>query len=83
MGVSKSSEDLDAEEDDGPVISIINRSISALIRSRTWASQASTNSISCCATDLISNSNRRPTNWTNLNDAEEEPRGLRAVGVEN
>ena len=66
-----------------PVISIINRSISALIRSRTWASQASTNSISCCATDLISNSNRRPTNWTNLNDAEEEPRGLRAVGVEN
>ena len=66
-----------------PVISIINRSISALIRSRTWASQASTNSISCCATDLISNSNRRPTNWTNLNDAEEKPRGLRAVGVEN
>ena len=32
-GVNPNSEDLDAEDDDGPVISIINRSISALIRS--------------------------------------------------
>ena len=67
-----------------PVISIINRSISALIRSRTWASRASTNSNSCCATDLISNSNRRPTSTCNdLNDAEGRQGGLRAVGVEN
>lgn len=65
-----------------PVISIINRSISALIRSR-WAKRASTNSISCCATDLISNSNRRPRSRNMSYDAEERQGREWAVGVEN
>jgi len=72
-GVS-STEDLEAEEDDG--------SISALIRSR-WAKRASTNSISCCATDLISNSNRRPRSRNMSYDAEERQGREWAVGVEN
>jgi len=65
-----------------PVISIINRSISALIRSRTRAMRASTNSISCCATDLISNSNRRPLSRSNINEVDEELEADRAAGVE-
>jgi hypothetical protein len=43
-GVNPDSEDLDLEEDDGPVISIINRSISALIRSTNSCCDANSSS---------------------------------------
>ena len=33
LGLTSISEDIDAEDDDGPVISIINRSTCAIIRS--------------------------------------------------
>jgi len=64
-----------------PVISIINRSISALIRSRTtWAMKTS---ISCCATDsscLLSSINT-PNMMTQPQSDFKEP--TRAVGVES